>query len=1042
MSGVSNSSLSGAAYPSRPLPDERYDLPAVDAPRRRPVDEAGPVYGREPEGRGLFGHIADVFVGGGEAIWDMAKGVGTMIAHPIQTLKGIGYAITHPAALIGAFVDPYTSAIKEGRPGKALGRGIVEIGSFFIGGGAASGGAKGVGAATKGAATTTNAVVKGAAAAEKTATVAGKLSYGARLTRGVDKVLSKAKLLQDAAAAAKASGASANAAKLSAQAVKLTEYAGVLKKAAKVAAAGDTAAIAAARASVQAGMKTAGMSAAFKASSALQGASQGASRLAAGAAKVASGADKAADAGRLAAHLAQKPVMTGAAKAALKNAGVGQAAGSAGLAAAHQAYWQARAAGKTVPAAKAAAAAKAADVLGLAKDAAAVRKVVDSARLAGAAADASKWFTRANYVERPLVNGARFVGRGVDRGIAGTVKVGTYVGNGVSSAAGRVGNAIGRIGQMTLKDLILAPVRLPGKVISSAGEVLRGAAAALRGANLGQIVTAPVRAIGRGLTAVGAMTVGELIQSAVKLPGTLASAALATPASLFVPALGVAGLVNRVGQGTLGEVRRDYDDIYVDRPESGQEAGDGAPLSEDRVKAVAERYGLLPTSRNVEAFVREIRSYEQDSIGPDTGTPEQVRQLQTVLRAYGYNVEPSGTFDDATAESVIDFKQRHGITQSYRLADGKPAVNEYVDDRTAALLVEAMKAGERAGQPVKVKADPILEEPAIVDPGDEPAATDKPAPADAPAATDKPAPADAPAATDKPAPADAPAATDKPAPADAPAATDKPAPADAPAATDKPGDSTAAAVPTYAVSSQDRQAGLSGIAQRYLGSASRWREIYDLNKDVIGANANMIHVGQTLKMPADAKGLPGQMVQPPAAVGAGAPAKPAPSAAAVAPAKPSPTVASPAPSAQPASSGPTSQPATGVSSAPSAAASPSTALSQEQVAQYAKQYGLAAERANVEAFINEVASYPNGAVGPDAGDAETVRSLQLVLGKLGFKLEASGKFDDATAEAVIAFKQKEGLRQSYRLASGDYAINEYVDEATASRMAELLAAAK
>jgi len=994
MSGVSNSSIGGSGYAARSLPEERYDLPAVDPARRRELEEdLDSGYVREKQGRGLFGHVADVFVGGGEAIWDMAKGVGTMIAHPIQTIKGIGYAITHPAALISAFVDPYTSAIKEGRPGKALGRGIVEIGSFFIGGGAASGGAKGVGAATKGAATTTNAVVKGAAAAEKTATVAGKLSYGMRLTRGVDKVLGKAKLLQDAAAAAKASGATANAAKLSAQAAKLTEYAGVLKKAAQVAAAGDTAAIAAARASVQAGMKTSGMAAAFKASSALQGASQAAGRVAAGAAKVVSGADKAGDAGRLASRLAQKPVMTGAAKAALKEAGITNKLGSAGLAAAHQTYWQARAAGQAVPAAKAAAAAKAAEVMGLAKDAAAVRKLVDSARLTGAAADASKWFTRTGYVERPLVNGARFVGKGVDRGIASTVKVGTYLGNEVASAAGRIGNVVSQIGQMTLKDLILAPVRLPGKVIRSAGEVLRSAAATLSSINVGQIVTAPVRAIGRGLTAVGSMTVSELIQSIIKAPGTLAAAALAAPASLFVPALGVAGLANRVGQGTLGDVRRDYDDLYVDRPPASADPAANAPLSEDRIQAVAERYGLLPTSRNVEAFVKEIRSYEKDSIGPDTGTPEQVRQLQTVLRAYGYKVDPSGTFDDATAEAVIDFKQRHGITQSYRLADGQPAVNEYVDDRTAALLVEAMKAGERAGQPVKVKAEPALEGPSVDVPSEEEPAS--PAPQAGKPGADKPAAKEPAAET----------------PVEEPRIVDPAAPA-APEAPAAPKELT------YVVTKDDRQAGLSGIAKRYLGSESRWREIYNLNKDLIGANANMIHISQTLKMPADAKGLPGQQA-------AAAPAKSADK----------PQAAQPvAPAENPQASKPADKPQAATPAAPA-----DKRLTDAQVAEYAKQYGLKAERANIEAFVAEVASYPEAAVGPDTGDADTIRSLQLVLGKLGFKVAANGQFDDATAEAVIAFKQRQGLKQAYRLASGEYAINEYVDEATAARMAELLA---
>ena len=38
MSSVSNPSASGASYPSRPLPDERLDAPALDVPRR-PIED-------------------------------------------------------------------------------------------------------------------------------------------------------------------------------------------------------------------------------------------------------------------------------------------------------------------------------------------------------------------------------------------------------------------------------------------------------------------------------------------------------------------------------------------------------------------------------------------------------------------------------------------------------------------------------------------------------------------------------------------------------------------------------------------------------------------------------------------------------------------------------------------------------------------------------------------------------------------------------------------------------------------------------------------
>lgn len=55
---------------------------------------------------------------------------------------------------------------------------------------------------------------------------------------------------------------------------------------------------------------------------------------------------------------------------------------------------------------------------------------------------------------------------------------------------------------------------------------------------------------------------------------------------------------------------------------------------------------------------------------------------------------------------------------------------------------------------------------------------------------------------------------------------------------------------TYAVKSGDT---LSSIAKATLGDASRWRELYDLNKSAIGANPNVLRVGLTLKLPSGAK---------------------------------------------------------------------------------------------------------------------------------------------------------------------------------------------
>lgn len=51
---------------------------------------------------------------------------------------------------------------------------------------------------------------------------------------------------------------------------------------------------------------------------------------------------------------------------------------------------------------------------------------------------------------------------------------------------------------------------------------------------------------------------------------------------------------------------------------------------------------------------------------------------------------------------------------------------------------------------------------------------------------------------------------------------------------------------TYTVKSGDS---LSKIARNYYGDAMKWTKIYDANKDVIGNNPDMIHPGQTLKIP-------------------------------------------------------------------------------------------------------------------------------------------------------------------------------------------------
>ncbi|MER7337237.1 LysM domain-containing protein [Streptomyces sp. NPDC000075] len=51
---------------------------------------------------------------------------------------------------------------------------------------------------------------------------------------------------------------------------------------------------------------------------------------------------------------------------------------------------------------------------------------------------------------------------------------------------------------------------------------------------------------------------------------------------------------------------------------------------------------------------------------------------------------------------------------------------------------------------------------------------------------------------------------------------------------------------TYTVKPGDS---LSAIARRELGNEARWRELYALNRGVIGANPDLIHPGQVLTLP-------------------------------------------------------------------------------------------------------------------------------------------------------------------------------------------------
>lgn len=71
----------------------------------------------------------------------------------------------------------------------------------------------------------------------------------------------------------------------------------------------------------------------------------------------------------------------------------------------------------------------------------------------------------------------------------------------------------------------------------------------------------------------------------------------------------------------------------------------------------------------------------------------------------------------------------------------------------------------------------------------------------------------------------------------------------APAPAPKPVDMGAAAgtaARTYTVKAGDS---LSKIAKHEYGDAAQWHKIYEANKETIGKNPDLIHPGQTLRLP-------------------------------------------------------------------------------------------------------------------------------------------------------------------------------------------------
>lgn len=140
--------------------------------------------GGESGGLGFLGQVGGFF----EGLWEGAKGTVEGLWHavtnPIDTIKGIGYAITHPGEVWEALKKPYVEDWQSGNYGRAIGRGAFEVAMLLI---------PGVGEA--------KAVGKGAEVANLASKISkvGDVADVARLASKVDDVARVATTLDDAA---------------------------------------------------------------------------------------------------------------------------------------------------------------------------------------------------------------------------------------------------------------------------------------------------------------------------------------------------------------------------------------------------------------------------------------------------------------------------------------------------------------------------------------------------------------------------------------------------------------------------------------------------------------------------------------------------------------------------------------------------------------------------------------------------------------------------------------------------------------------------
>ncbi|MNX35900.1 LysM domain/BON superfamily protein [compost metagenome] len=229
-------------------------------------------------------------------------------------------------------------------------------------------------------------------------------------------------------------------------------------------------------------------------------------------------------------------------------------------------------------------------------------------------------------------------------------------------------------------------------------------------------------------------------------------------------------------------------------------------------------------------------------VGGQTG-PE-VAALQTHLVALGYlSGAPDGIYAYGTIEAVRYFQFEYGM----------PATGSF--DLNAYATMMAVFAGQlprkRGAMPATPPVQPVQTTP--VQPAQPaPAQPAQPAPQHSTPLDMDWATAPQPSANPSGGPLNVDWQTSKPPAAPQPAPKPEPKP-EAPKTEAPKTEAPKATNPgyvSYTVRSGDT---LSSIAQAALGDSDRWREIYDLNKNAIGSNPNVIIPGTMIKLPDGAK---------------------------------------------------------------------------------------------------------------------------------------------------------------------------------------------